>query len=690
MPELIFEIGAEEIPAGYIQPALEFMQARLKEYFDKNHIACGEAQTFATPRRLAVAFSGVAVQQEDVVETSLGPNVKAAYDAEGNPTKAALGFARGKGVDVSALTREQTPKGEVICARVDKKGQPVAPLLNEFLPKLISEIPFPKKMRWGASAQAFTRPVHWIAAVFDGQALDFEWNGVACSNQSRGHRFLKPETFTFDSAAAYLKSCEEHFVVADPAERRDRIWEGVKTLAKDAGGQVQEDSDLLAETANLVEYPVPLLCEFEDKYLELPKELLVTTMRVHQRYFPVEDGQGGLKPRFITVSNVPAEGESRIKRGNERVLRARLEDARFFYEEDRKRPLEDYVEKLRGVVFQKHLGTSYEKVERFSALAKKIAERAAPESAENVARAARLCKADLETQMVYEFPELQGIMGGYYAERSGENPEVALAVKEHYRPAFAGDVLPSNAVGAAVALADKLDTILGVIGVGLIPSGSEDPYALRRHALGVIEIILARGWALSLDELIECELNLLEGKLRLTREEAREHVLDLFRQRFKSRFTALGFAYDVIDAVLATGIDSFADAAKKVEALAELKKQEWFEPLATAFKRVVSILNEDAEGEIDPNGFQDPAEKALYEHYLKISGPVARHFERKEFSEALAKIVEIKPSVDAFFDKVMVMVEDEALRKNRLHLLFHISRLFVQLADFSRIVLKKS
>ncbi len=690
MPELIFEIGTEEIPAGYIQPALEFLEKRLKEYFVKNHIACGEARTFATPRRLAIAFSDVAARQEDVVETFLGPNVKAAFDSEGNPTKAALGFARGKGVDVADLTREQTPKGEVICTRVDKKGRPTEPLLNEVLPQIIGEIPFPKKMRWGASAQAFTRPVHWIAAVFGAKTLDFEWNGVACSNQSRGHRFLKPDTFTFNNLSAYLNGCEAHFVVADPVERRNRIWEKVKTLAEDAGGRVPEDRDLLAETANLVEYPVPLLCDFEDKYLELPKELLVTTMRVHQRYFPVEDGQGGLKPRFITVSNVPADGESRIKRGNERVLRARLEDARFFYEEDRKRPLEDYVEKLRGVVFQKYLGTSYEKVERFCALAKKIAERAAPESAENVARAARLCKADLETQMVYEFPELQGIMGGYYAERSGENPEIALAIKEHYRPAFAGDDVPSNAAGACVALADKLDTILGVIGVGLIPSGSEDPYALRRHALGVIEIILERGWSLSLDELIDCELDQLEGKLRLTREETREHALDLFRQRFKSRFTALGFAYDVIDAVLATGIDSFTDAAKKVEALSELKKQEWFEPLATAFRRVVSILNEEAEGEVDPNGFQDPAEQALYEHYLKISAPVARHIGEKEFPQALAKIVEIKPSVDAFFDKVMVMVEDEALRKNRLHLLFHISRLFAQLADFSRIVIKKS
>lgn len=688
MPEFFFEIGTEEIPARYVEPALSHMTRALVDFFSKNRVKAGEPRTFATPRRLVAAFADVDIRQEDIVETFYGPSVQAAYDDQGNPTKAAIGFARGKGADVSAISRENTPKGEVICVKVEKKGQPTEAILTAFLPKLISEIPFPKKMRWGGRSLAFARPIHWITALFDEKILSVELDGIRSDNYSYGHRFLNPGPFQFNNLASYLEQCEKHFLVVDPKIRKQRIQEQIATLSAGVSGIVLDDPKLLDEVTYLVEYPVGIRCDFETKYLSLPRELLVITMRLHQKYFPIDDGKGKLLPHFIAISNMKT-GTGEIKHGNERVLRARLEDGRFFFDEDRKLKLEDYVDRLRGVVFQKDLGTSYEKVERISALAKSLASQVCPKDVAKAERAARLCKADLVTHMVYEFPELQGIIGGYYATHSGEDPEVALAIKEHYNPTFAGDAPPSNSIGAVVAISDKLDTILGCIGVGLIPSGSEDPHGLRRHSLGIIQVVLSRQWQISLDQIIETGIGLLAPKIKLKPEEIRSHTLDLFTQRLKSLFSTEGLPYDAVDAVLSTGIDSFVDVKNKVIAFAALKQQPYFEPLATTFRRVVSILTDEARGEVQPGLFQENAEKELYRRYQEVCGPVERHVEKKEYAEALKAIVEIKDAVDHFFDKVMVMVEDKALRKNRLCLLYNLSRLFSQLADFSKIVLKK-
>ncbi|MBI5426738.1 MAG: glycine--tRNA ligase subunit beta [Nitrospinae bacterium] len=690
MPELFFEIGTEEIPAGYIGPALAFLERGLEEFFSKNHVKAGKPRAMATPRRLTIAVPGVDPRQEDVVETFLGPSVQAGYDGQGNPTKAAMGFARSKGLEVSALTRADTPKGEVLCARVEKKGQPTETVLAPYLSKLIGDIPFPKKMRWGAQPAAFARPVHWIAALFGGKVLPVEFAGLRGQNASRGHRFLSPGPFSFDSLESYLAECEKRYIVPDVQERKDRIRKQIHDLAEKAGGTVKEDPALLEEVANLVEYPAGLLCDFEPKYLELPRELLAMTMKRHQKYFPVEDKNGNVLPHFIAISNMKNDDPVLIKRGNERVLRARLEDARFFFGEDRKRKLEDFVDRLKGVVFQKDLGTSHEKVTRIARLAEELAQTVCPEAAAKVKRAAWLCKADLVSQMVFEFPELQGTMGGYYAAHSGEDPEVALAVKEHYRPAFAGDRPPSNVVGAAVATADKLDTILGCIGVGLIPSGSEDPYGLRRHSLGVIQIVLDRDWRISLDRMIAAGIEALGPRTKLPAGEIRANVLDLFAQRFKSLFNSEGFPYDAVDAVLSTGIDSFVDVRKKVAAFSELKRQPHFEPLAIAFRRVASILTAESQGDVQTGLFREAAEKDLYEEYLRVRGPAEESIRKKEYGEALATIVQIKSAVDRFFDKVLVMADDETLRKNRLRLLRHVSLLFSQIADFSKIVLKKS
>ena len=687
MPEFFIEIGSEEIPSGYVQPALEYMCEELASFFSSNRIQSEMPKTLGTPRRLVVSVKGVDALQEDYVDLFHGPNVSVAFDDKGEPTKAAVGFARGKGLDVSSLTREFTPKGEVVCARVEKKGRPTLEHLNEFLPQFIGKIPFPKKMRWGSKTNPFARPLHWITAIFDGKPLHFSFDGIDCGDFSLGHRFLKPDKFQVKDLSSYMEQSANHFLMVDPELRKKKILEQVQNLAQEAGGSVEENLGLLNVVNYLVEYPVAIRGDFDANFLELPKELLVMTMKYHQKYFHVSDEKENLLPCFITISNMPAT--DKIKNGNERVLRARLEDARFFYNEDKKKKLDDFVDGLKGVVFQKKLGTLYEKMERISGLAVNLCNRTCPDKKPQALRAGRLCKADLVTLMVYEFPELQGIMGGYYAAHSGEAPEVSLAIKEHYRPNFSGDAPPESELGAVIAVADKLDTILGCIGVGLIPSGSEDPYALRRNALGIIQIFLHRGWQVSLDSLVGDGLRSMGSKLKLEPEVIKKHVLDLFSQRYKSHLNTEGFPHDAIDCVLSTGLDSIVDIKAKVAAFSDLKKQPYFEPLAIAFRRVVSILKEGSEGEVDPGLLNEPAEKKLFEAYLEVRDPVLRHIQNKEFDQALEKIAEIKPAVDGFFDEVMVMVEDVSLRNNRLYLLHQIAGLFSGLADFSRIILKK-
>jgi glycyl-tRNA synthetase beta chain len=687
MPDLLIEIGTEEIPAGYIEPALADMGKKLAEFFEKGRVDAGAPQVMGTPRRLVVHIPDVDKRQKDVIESYQGPNVKVAYDAEGNPTKAALGFAKGKGVDIKDLTTETTPKGEVICAKVEKKGQPTVQILNEYLSQWMASITFPKKMRWGSRKIPFVRPVHWISALFDGKKLKFEFEGIKAGNTSQGHRFLKPQKFKFDSFKSYLRECKKHKVMVDPAERRAAIKDQIKTIAKEVKGKVKEDADLLDTVTHLVEFPVAVRGEFDKAYLELPKELLVITMKVHQKYFPVWKGDK-LLPYFITISNMKARGQD-IPRGNQRVLKARLEDARFFYDEDRKRKLEDFVDELKGVVFQKDLGTSHEKLMRIVSLASTVAQKVCPEAEATAKRAALLSKADLVSQMVFEFPELQGIMGGYYAEHSGESAEVAQAIKEHYQPAFAGDAVPSTKAGAVVAVADKLDTIVGCIGVGLIPSGSEDPYALRRHALGIMQILSEYNFSLDLEWLIEQGTQALGDKAKLSREEIFTHCKALFNQRFKTMLAGDGYEYDVIDAVLATKIASFKNAEGKAKALSELKKQPYFADLATAFKRVDRIIEGDVPGEVNQELLAEDAEKALFRKFAGIKPTVVDRTQAGDYAGALAKIVEIKDEVDAFFDHVMVNVDDSALKANRMALLKSIAGLFSPLADFSRIVLKK-
>lgn len=682
--DLFLEIGCEEIPAGFIPKAMADMEAIIRRELENARLEFAEIVTMGTPRRLVLAVNGLAERQPDAELTAMGPAKNVAYDADGNPTKAAQGFARGQGVDVNDLKLVMTEKGEYIAAVKSEIGRETSEILAEMLPRLVNAIPFKKSMRWSDLEVRFARPVHWIVALFGGSVVPFGFGNIQSGSQSRGHRFMANTTFPVRDLAHYLEECERHFVIPNPAKRQEIIRAEIARVAKLAGGSVLEDEALLEQVSFLVEYPSAVHGTFSPDFLAVPREVLITSMREHQRYFSLVDAAGKLMPGFITINNTLTEDPFVVVKGNERVLRARLSDARFFFQEDQKQTLESRVELLKSVVYQAKLGTSYEKMERFRSLSGFLAAKFNPAVAEKAARAATLCKADLVTGMVGEFPEVQGIMGREYALHDGEDREVAVAIAEHYLPTQAGGELPASDIGAFVSLADKMDTICGCFSVGLIPTGSADPYALRRSALGIINIILDKGYRLDLGEFVGASLDLLAGKMTRKREEVERDVLEFFKVRFVN-LMADRFASDAVDAVVAVACNDLVDAGAKIAALAEFRNREDFAPLAVAFKRVVNIVKEGVDTPVAEALFQDPAEAALYAALGAVSGKVNAAVASGAYTEALAEIATLKESVDLFFDKVMVMAEDEKVRTNRLALLTGIARLFAQLADFSRL-----
>ncbi len=683
--ELFLEIGTEEIPAGFLPPAMADLERLLRRELENARIRFENVRTFATPRRLAAAVSGVAAEQERQELTTAGPSVKVAFDAQGNPTKAALGFARANGVEVADLSTMETDKGAYLFISKVLEGRPTADLLPEILPRVLAAIPFRKSMRWKDLDVRFARPIHWLVALFDGIVVPFSFGNLQSGNLSRGHRFMAPAPFPVQGVENWIEECERRFVIPDPKKRQEIIAREVERVAHAAGGRVNDDPELLAQVSFLVEDPTPLCGAFEEKYLELPRELLITTMREHQRYFTLAGPDGNLLPRFITISNTRAEDPAVVVRGNERVLRARLSDAMFFWAEDRKMKLESRLEALKQVVYQAKLGTSYEKVMRFRQLAVGLAGQLDPSVRDVVDRAALLAKCDLETGMVYEFPELQGVMGREYARLEGEDERVAKAIYEHYLPTQAGGELPSDNVGAFVSIADKIDTICGCFGVGLIPTGTADPYALRRSAIGILNILLDRGLRLSLPELVDRSLSLLAAKLTRPLAEVRAEVVEFFRGRFFHMLTAQEWPQDVVEAVLAAAFSDPLDALARVRALAELKGQENFEPLAVAFKRIVNIIKDGLDRPVDPTLFQSPCEQELYGALQKVQGEVEAQVGRGDYATALQAIATLRGPVDAFFDGVMVMAKEESVRQNRLALLTAVARLFRGIADFARI-----
>jgi len=683
--ELFLELGTEEIPAGFIPRALDDMQRLLARELDQARITYGEIRTYATPRRLAISVQNVSRQQERQELELTGPPARIAFDADGKPTKAAEGFARTNGVDVEDLQRIETDKGEYLFISRVIEGGDSSEQLPAILTRMVAQIPFKKSMRWKDLDVRFARPMHWIVALYDGQVVPFSFGDIESGNRSRGHRFMAPDEFVVTGTSDYLTQAEAQHVIPEVKKRQALIEGQLKALEKALGGTITPDAELLEEVGYLVETPQALAGNIEERFLQLPAELLITSMREHQRYFTLVDGQGKLLPHFVTIANTIAKDPQVVVRGNERVLRARLSDAMFFWQEDRKSLLETRLEPLKKVVYQARLGTSYEKIERFKTLAVTLAEQFNPEIVSLTERAALLAKCDLETGMVYEFPELQGVMGREYAKLEGEDPRVALAIFEHYLPTQAGGKLPSDDVGAFVSLADKIDTLCGCFGVGLIPTGTADPYALRRSAIGVLSIILDRGYSLSLPDIVTQSVKLLDAKLTRPADEVISDVIGFIRLRLVNMLTSQGYPQDVVDAVLSASFAEPVDSVERVKALTALKGRADFEPLAVAFKRVVNIIKGGVEEAVDLSLFEDACEAELYRALQQVQAEVEMLVQKRNYPAALETIAGLRGPVDSFFEGVMVMAKDEAVRTNRMALLTGVAQLFAGIADFGRI-----
>ncbi len=683
--ELLLEIGTEEIPARFLPPVLEEMTASFRKMLDAERIGVGEILTWGTPRRLALVAREVAESQAEITQEIIGPPKAVALDAAGKPTPAATGFAKAQGVTVSDLVEVDTPRGVYLAVSKSTAGRPTAERLPELLPAFILGLSFPKSMRWGSGSITFARPIHWILARFGGEVVSFKLGDVVSGGATRGHRFLAPAAVEVANAQVYVTALRAAKVIVEPAARRELLEQELARAAAGVQGEVVPNPGLLEENTFLVEYPSVVVGNFEDKFLALPDEVLITSMREHQRYFSLRGKDGRLLPHFIAVNNTLTRDPEVVRQGHERVIRARLADAMFFYQEDAKVPLADRVEALKGVVFHSLLGTSYEKMERFRELAADLARHLAPDLEEQVKRAATLCKADIVTEMVGEFPSLQGQMGRQYAKLSGEPPEVAEALFTHYLPRHAEDSLPADRIGAMVGLADRLDTICGCFGVGLSPTGTADPYGLRRHALAVIRILRSQELHLDLVETVAVSLELLKGKISRSMEETALEVLDFFQTRLQHLLLAEGLDHETITAVLAAGCRDVVDAVDKVRALEEVRQSPEFPALAVAFKRVINIAQGAEPAEVTSLLFEYPEENLLFESTEFMELEVSRALEQRDYSWVCRALANLRGPVDAFFDKVLVMAEDANLRRNRLALLVRISRTFLQMADFSKI-----
>jgi glycyl-tRNA synthetase beta chain len=697
--ELLFEIGAEEIPAGMLPRAIAELKTILDKHLVAENLSEGvTVETFGGPRRLTAWVRGLIGKQADVDVEVTGPPKTVAYDAEGAPTRAAVSFAEKQGMPLHELHTVQTAKGEFIAAKITKRGRTSAELLSEILPRVIHDLPWPKTMTWtGLKGARFIRPIRWIVALLDGKPLKFSFGGVNAGDTTRGHRFLGRPSIQVKSFADYEKRLRENGVIVRQEERRAKIEKELASHAKRGGYHIHEDKNLLELVAFLNEFPAAIEGDFDPSFLELPDEILITVMRDHQKYFAVEK-RGELAPHFLAVINLARDTQGLVRAGHERVLRARFADARFFWESDQKVKLAEILPKLQKVTYESRLGSYFDKVERVRAIASWLAEQwynlgVQQAHVADADRAAELAKCDLATEMVREFTELQGVVGGLYARAQGESDEIADAVYDHYRPVGLDDPIPRNLTGCAVALADKLDSIVGCFTVGVVPTGSSDPYALRRAALGVVKIILDKKLYVSLPQAVRTAARALENhpprKAVTAQQEAQVLEFLLERARFLFREKS-GYAYDEVNAVLRAGSDDLVDAEKRLKALKGIRKSKNFEPLAVSFKRIRKILekaNLPAESlqQVKPELFEKDAEKQLHAAVRKAAGKVSEDKKAGRYTEALEHIAGLRGVVDQFFVDVMVMAEDEKVRANRLSLLAELLREFTTIADFSEL-----
>ncbi len=689
---LAFEIGVEEIPAFDLDSANKQLEKMVPAAFADARIPYDSIEIHSSPRRLIVMAYGVADATEALVEEYKGPAAKIAFDADGNPTKAAIGFARGKGLSPESLERREVNGTEYVFATKNIPATPVADLLPDVLAGFITAIKWPRSCRWAAYREYFVRPVRWIVAMLDDVVLPVSFAGAESSNFTMGHRVLAPGKHTVDTAANLLDVIRAAYVIPTQAERERIIREGVAAIEAETGFTADLPAKTLLEVVNLSEYPQPLISTFDEEFLQVPEEIIVDAMLMHQRYFPLYDAAGKLTNKFIIVSNGNPECAATIIDGNERVVRARLDDAKFFYEEDLKHPLESYIEKLDKVVFQESLGTVRQKAERLEKLACALSADAQLDAADaaDAKRAARLCKADLVTNAVIEFTSVQGVMGSYYAAASGESPQVAQAIGQHYQPRFAGDALPDTTVGKLVALADKLDTICGLFAVGQGPTGSSDPFALRRSAIGIVNMLEA-GLPISLAAAIDESLASFAAQgVAFDAAAVRAEVVDFFVTRTKVMLRDAGVNADTIDAVLAAGVEEPAVISQRAHALEDARANdaETFDNLATAYARANNLRKPELGEDVDDALLTDP-ERALAGAVATAEQAVAAALESDDFAAALSQLAALRAPIDGFFADVMVMDEDAALRDNRLRLLNRFVAVFANVADFGKMAKSK-
>lgn len=704
--DFLLEVGCEEIPAGMIARAAEELRVTLEKYLSTQNLLEGAPiEALGSPRRLVAMARSVLLRQPDSAREVTGPPKSVAYDSAGRPTKAAESFASKQGVAVSKLYIVPTPRGDYVAARQITRGLPAEEILAQALPHAIQEITWPRSMYWtGPGGTHFIRPIRWIVALLGGKPIHFSLGGVVAGRHSAGHRFLGKPRISLAGVRDYETKLRANFVLPRPAERRKKIEHEIHALTAKKGLRAHHDPVLLDLVTYLNEYPAVILGDFDPGYLDLPEEILITVMRDHQKYFAVEHKNGELAPHFLAVINLDRDRAGLVRAGHERVLRARFADARFFWEADQKCRLADYLPKLAHVTYESRLGSYGDKVERLRALARWLAEQwfgAGIHQAHvsDADRAAELAKCDLATEMVREFTELQGIVGGLYAKAQGEPEEVAWAIYDHYRPAGPDDDIPRNLTGCAVALADKLDSLVGCFAVGVVPTGSSDPFALRRAALGVVRIILERKLPMSLSAAVSAAAKALGNhppKVQVSAA-AQNQVMDFIadRARYVLR-ERLGFAYDEVNAALAASADDLVDAVKRLDALKQIRRTRNFEPLAVSFKRIRKILEKAGPASawrlhaVRPELFSEAAEKELHSAAARAARQAAEHKRAGNYREALQVVAELRPVVDHFFDGVLVMAEDEVVRKNRLTLLAELLREFSTIADFSELAAGES
>ncbi len=696
--ELLFEIGAEEIPAGMLPRAEDELKVIIEKLLATENLTQGlTVETFAGPRRLVAWVRGLPAKQEDLVSEVTGPPKSVAYDAQGQPTRAAVSFAEKQGIRLVDVYPIQTPKGEYLAAKHTKRGRTAEQILAELLPRAIHDLTWPRTMTWtGLDGARFIRPIRWIVATLNGKPFHFTFGGIPAGNVTRGHRFLGSSAITVTTFADYEKKLRANGVIVKPADRRAKIEKELSAATKRNGYKLHHDPELLKLVVYLNEFPSVLEGSFDEKFLSLPDEILITVMRDHQKYFALERKNGELAPNFLAVINLAKDTKGLVAAGHERVLRARFADAQFFWASDQKCRLADYLPKLAKVTYESRLGSYADKVERIRDISRWLVEHwtslnAAKAHVADADRAAELAKCDLACEMVREFTELQGIVGGLYARAQGESTDVADAVYDHYRPVGLDDPIPRNVIGRAVSIADKLDSIVGCFAVGVVPTGSSDPYALRRAALGVVKVILDSKLPLPLHNAVSIATKaLLDHPPKLSASatqtsQALDFILDRAKYVFREKYA---FAYDEVNAVFRSGVDDLIDAQRRLEALKSVRKSKNFEPLAVSFKRIRKILekaNLKGAATVNPELLENDAERDLFKAGREAAARVQTEKRSGHYDRALDQIAGLRQSIDRFFQEVMVMAENESVRNNRLALLSELLREFTTIADFSEI-----